>query len=340
MAFEPNQIPKPVSSRRRAATGLQYATVVGLIAVVAIASVAALGGSVGIMLARVSNSITGAGNVSAGGSGGTVAVTPDTTPDAFSFSAVASATVGSTQNSNIVTITGINTATAVSVSGGGSPQVIIAGGSPASSGTIANGQTLALRATAPSVGGATHTISVTVGTATASWTVTTSATAGQMQVSDVNGNWINGRFVLCNGGAACTEAQAKSACAGVGGRLVSHASDGNAQVLSLGATNSCNHSYGYYRTLDSTVATAGNCLVGLSNVDWSNCCGQTMWHGNVYQIQTPATGAWGFIDGSSTGYQSSGVTSLSGTIWGCGSETFTHATRGGCTAYYVACAIP
>ena len=75
--------------------------------------------------------------------------------------------------SNIVTITGITGSVSVSISGQGSPQFRIAGGSWVTSGTITNGQTLQLRLTSNAANSTTNSATVTAGTASDQWDVTT-----------------------------------------------------------------------------------------------------------------------------------------------------------------------
>lgn len=107
---------------------------------------------------------------------------PDTTPNAFSFPDVTGAPLNTLVQVPIllqpdVVITGIDAATPVSVSGQGSPQISINGGAWTTSGTITNGQTLAVRLTSASTNGVTYTATIDVGGVTDSWTVTTEAVA-------------------------------------------------------------------------------------------------------------------------------------------------------------------
>ncbi len=101
------------------------------------------------------------------------AITQDTTPDAFAFTDQTSVEPSTLTTSNSLTITGINGEVAVSVSGDGSPQIRIAGGSWATSGTITNGQTLEVRLTSNSGYETASAASITVGSSTDNWTVTT-----------------------------------------------------------------------------------------------------------------------------------------------------------------------
>lgn len=101
----------------------------------------------------------------------------DTTPNTFSFNDVTGAPPNTltTPTPASISIAGINVATPVSVSGQGSPQISIDGGAWVASGTIVNGQTLAVRLTSASTGSTTRTASIDVGGVTDSWSVTTVA---------------------------------------------------------------------------------------------------------------------------------------------------------------------
>lgn len=99
----------------------------------------------------------------------------DTTPDAFSFTDVSGATLSVRITSNTITISGINAPTSVSVSGDGSPQVSINGGAWVTSGTITNGQSLAVRLTSANANNTMRLATVTVGGVTDNWEVTTAA---------------------------------------------------------------------------------------------------------------------------------------------------------------------
>ncbi|MCE6957763.1 hypothetical protein LAZ40_01640, partial [Cereibacter sphaeroides] len=95
-------------------------------------------------------------------------------PDAFGFTPVTNAAGGSLVTSPGATITGITLPVPVSVAGDGNPQISIAGGAWATSGTVTDGQSVAVRLTsAAGTNGGTHTATVTVGGATADFDVTT-----------------------------------------------------------------------------------------------------------------------------------------------------------------------
>lgn len=154
-------------------------------------------------------------------------------------------------------------------------------------------------------------------------------------VMRVDGSTVDVEFVACGEGTTnCTADAARQACQTVGKRVVSHASDGSDTVYSLGATQSCQWSIGYYNS-DQNLPE-GACLAGVSNLDWSNCCGPTQWHGNT--VPFPASGTvFGYVDISNSGYFS-GQPNTSGTTWGCQNLASPASTPSPtCTSVYVAC---
>jgi hypothetical protein len=99
----------------------------------------------------------------------------DVTPSAFSFTDVTGAVAASVQQSNIVTISGITGSVAVSVTGG---EYRVNGGTYTSTtGAVANGDTIQLRQTASAADSTPTNATLTVGTVSDSWTVTTAAAA-------------------------------------------------------------------------------------------------------------------------------------------------------------------
>ncbi len=100
----------------------------------------------------------------------------DTTPDSFSFTPTTDVALSSIQTSNAVTISGINSASPVSITAGGSYS-INDGVYTDQPGTITAGQTLKVRQTASASNGTSTTVTVTVGGVSAGYTVTTIATA-------------------------------------------------------------------------------------------------------------------------------------------------------------------
>ena len=84
---------------------------------------------------------------------------------------------------------------------------------------------------------------------------------------------------------------------------------------------------------DPTVA--GQCLVGVSNAQWSSCCTLGSWHGNVVTVPVTLGQQFGYVLSGNSGYNG-GLTNTSGTTWGCVSNATSVPSRG-CATYYVAC---
>lgn len=98
---------------------------------------------------------------------------PDNTPDAFDFPDVADADLATEYISDPQTITGIDSGTTISVSGGA--YRINGGAWTTDAGTIDAGQTLELRATSSNDPETPVTVTATVGTVSVDWTITTKA---------------------------------------------------------------------------------------------------------------------------------------------------------------------
>lgn len=97
----------------------------------------------------------------------------DTTPDAFSFTDQTDVAVSTLTTSNTVTITGIDTATAISVTGG--EMSINSGAFTSSSTTVNVNDTVQLRVTSSASNSTAVAVTLDVGGVTDEWTVTTVA---------------------------------------------------------------------------------------------------------------------------------------------------------------------
>lgn len=155
----------------------------------------------------------------------------------------------------------------------------------------------------------------------------------QGEVMRTDGTWACAQYEVCGTGTTCTAADAKDACEAVGLRVASHASDDTDDVASLGATNSCYWSVSYYINTDKMAAS--DCLVGISNLDWSDCCGLNQWHGNTMPFGAPDE-VFGYVHSSSTGLVND-YPNVSGSNWGCNSLTTPASVLGTCTDLLVAC---
>ena len=113
---------------------------------------------------------------------------PDTTPDAFVFTAVTEVPLGSTQTSGQITVSGINTDAAISVTGGS--YSLNGGAYTSAAGTVADSQTVTLQHTAGASLGAVVNTVLTIGGETATYTSTTVApdlTPDAFAFTDVTG---------------------------------------------------------------------------------------------------------------------------------------------------------
>ena len=125
--------------------------------------------------------LRGDGTWAAASGGGSV----NTTPNTMTFTTNTGVSLNSVVSSNTITISGLGVVpVTVSISGSGSPQFSIAGGSWTTSGTLMNGQTLQLRMTSSTSATTTVTVTVTVGSGSATWSTTTvGVTAGSQTYS-------------------------------------------------------------------------------------------------------------------------------------------------------------
>jgi hypothetical protein len=162
------------------------------------------------------------------------------------------------------------------------------------------------------------------------------ATGGGGTVRLTSGTIVPVTYVPCGNGTNtnCTEPVAESSCTNIGLKLVSHASNGTTGVVSLGATVSCEWDISYFTNNNPSVA--GQCLIGVSNAQWTSCCTTTSWHGNIVTVPTTLGQQFGYVYTSDSGYNGT-LTNLSGTTWGCQTTSIAPPARSGCSTYYVAC---
>jgi hypothetical protein len=122
--------------------------------------------------------------VTAGGVSATWTVTTENmTPSAFSIPAVNNADPSVLVSSPAVELTGFDTATAISVSGQGSPQISLDGTIWVTSGTIRPNTSFTVRLTSPSSYSTAMTATVTAGGVAANFTVTTVTTPASISYS-------------------------------------------------------------------------------------------------------------------------------------------------------------
>lgn len=120
----------------------------------------------------------------------TVGAAPDTTPDAFIFADQNGVELGSTITSNPITVTGINTASTISVSGG--TYSIDGGVYTSATGSVTNGQTVTVRHTSSASNNTNTSTTLTVGGVSDVFTSTTLGAASSglygLQIFDEFGN--------------------------------------------------------------------------------------------------------------------------------------------------------
>jgi len=220
---------------------------------------------------RMTSSATLGGSVTGSVTVGTVTETfgltttsQDTTPDAFAFSTSenrTSAQPNTLVTFNPVTVSGLSASVPVTVSGTGSPAIRINGGSWVTSGTVSNGDTVAVRLTSSSLFSGSRSATVTVGEGTASVSVftraadaapnafTVSALTGQEPSSTVTSTPVTptgyeqatlvpgaGLSVSVNGGAFSASAQTVTAGQSITLRATSPVVSGSSS-FSLGFRN-------------------------------------------------------------------------------------------------------
>lgn len=174
-------------------------------------------------------------------------------------------------------------------------------------------------------------------TETSTPTHTPTPILGSGTVWDAFGNPSPVVYAPCGDGTTsnCTELVAETSCTNLGLKLVSHASDGGPAVVSLGATMSCQWSISYFT--NNTPGVAGQCLIGVSNANWSSCCGAGLWHGNTVDIPGALGQQFGYVHSSLDSGYNAGFSNTSGTNWGCSASSTSPPVRPGCGTYYVAC---
>ena len=104
---------------------------------------------------------------------------PDTTPDSFSFTARNNVDPATEVTSNAITVRGINTTVSISVTNG----ALVVDGAAFSGNTVSSGQTVAVKVTSSSTFGQRVTATVTIGTRSADFVVTTRAGSGNANLS-------------------------------------------------------------------------------------------------------------------------------------------------------------
>jgi hypothetical protein len=137
----------------------------------------------------------------------TATPTPDTTPVispttgfATSYGTVAAAT----RTSNAITVYGVTGPTAISISGASGAEFSVNGGAYGSAAsTVGNGQTVTLQVPAPAAG-TEGLVTLTIGTATYTWTVRTIYAGNTVRIFTTNSSGFNGTLGISGADSRCT----------------------------------------------------------------------------------------------------------------------------------------
>ncbi|MCK9272601.1 Ig-like domain-containing protein [Candidatus Gracilibacteria bacterium] len=119
----------------------------------------------------------------------TLAAGPDTTPDAFTFSDQTNVALSTLTESAAITVSGINAASAISISAGG--EYSINGGAwTAVAGTVTNGQTVKVRNTSSASNSTAVNTTLTIGGVSDIFTITTLAAPGNVAPEAINSTYL------------------------------------------------------------------------------------------------------------------------------------------------------
>ncbi|CFX24052.1 protein of unknown function [Candidatus Filomicrobium marinum] len=188
----------------------------------------------------------------------------DSTPNAFSFTDQTNQQLNTLRTSNTITVSGLTTGASVSVSGSGSPQISIDGGGWTTSGTITNGQTLAVRLTSANAFLTARSATVDVGGATTAWSVTTRAA---VNCSNTTMRWTNASSGPCQAASgSMTHGQSKS---------VNNSASGYSGSRDL----SCD---------DGTISQSGGSCATTGGT-WKSLAPDYSWNGCGSSVPTPGT---------------------------------------------------
>ncbi len=183
-------------------------------------------------------------------------VQKDTTPDSFTFDAQNDVPLGTTLTSNAITVSGINAAATISITGG--TYSVTGGAFTSVAGTITNGKTVIVRVASSPNYSTAKSATLTIGGATAVFTVTTGSadttpdpfsfasqtgialgvlvTSNTATVTGINSaaaiNVIGGSYSV-NGGAFTTAASTVNSGDGIRVQVLSSIDYGTASVVSL-----------------------------------------------------------------------------------------------------------
>ncbi|MAF31624.1 MAG: hypothetical protein CMF60_05415 [Magnetococcales bacterium] len=238
----------------------------------------------------------------------------DTTPDSFDFTNLTDQGLGQIILSNTENITGFDGPIIAEVSGGGSPAISINGGAWLTAGNINPGESLRVRMNAsPSVSTAL-VATVTVGTVSDNWTVTTKA--GQTRIFQTSVSYVGGSIGGLSGADAIC--QSRASLKGYAGSWKAILSDSTAN-----AKDRLTITYPVVRASDSTVVESINLWNGSLENKITPAGGANVWSGTDATGEatanhcndwssTGATGQGGFSGNTSPGWIDTGSGACTG----------------------------
>lgn len=203
----------------------------------------------------------------------------DSTPDGFSFTDVTGVSQSTTQTSNTITISGINTTASVSVTGGTYSKN--GGAYTSSAGTAVNGDTFAVRHTSGSDFSISTSTTLTVGGISDTYTSTTAAFTGSTYYVDVFASYEQNFIAMSVSGTGASTSASSPTLLDAGDRVGFKLSTGS----------------------NVNTATAG----GFNSGHWTNTAGLTLT--SSYQYKYAKSGISTTInDAVELGAQSGGLT--------------------------------
>lgn len=244
----------------------------------------------------------------------------DTTPDPFDFNPMTAQAAASTADvtSAGATITGISTAAAVSVSGGGNPEYRINAGAWTSvAGTISNGDTLTIRTDAPATNGQRHKVTINVGGYTTYWFVGAGDTGLTRRVFLRSTTTAAGVFGVGGADALC---QNTASSLGMGSNWQAIISDSNIESF---AVNRTNVNWGTLTNLaGTTIATSWNDLwdgsisTGISLTESGfTISGAPVWTGSLSNGRAATNTCNSWVTSSSAVWGHTGLSGNTGATW-------------------------
>jgi len=143
----------------------------------------------------------------------TMAAPSDTTPDQFTFTDQTGVALNATVTSNTITVTGINTAASISITGG--TYSINGGAYTSASGTVNNGNTVTVRVTSSGSYSTTTSATLTIGGVSDIFSVTTQSAPTDTTPPTLNSFTINGGATYTNSTSDVTLSISASDSSGV-----------------------------------------------------------------------------------------------------------------------------